>query len=124
MNTDRLDNGRMILNYDNISYIRFVENVDRHELYFPFKIKLKTEEVKISREFATRQEMERSFATKGFFILNDYLINAKAVALTQEGKLNDETKILDLTLHFNNSTLLELKVSRDAWTSFKNHRLV
>lgn len=124
MQTDRLNNGRMVLNYDNINVIEVVASADRLEMYYHYRPKLKLEKLKIQREFKTQQEMDSFFSTKGIFRLENYYINAKNVSIAMDGELNDLTKKMDITLFFNDSTPLELNLPRDNWNSFKNHRLV
>lgn len=124
MQTDRLNNGRMVLNYDNINVLEVETSVDRLEIYFHYRPKLKLEKLKIQREFKTQQEMDSFFATKGIFRLENYYINTKNVSIAMDGELNDLTKKMDVSLFFNDSTPLELNLPRDNWNSFKNHRLV
>jgi hypothetical protein len=124
MQTDRLNNGRMILNYDNINVIEVVQAADRLEMYFHYRPKLKLEKLKIQREFANAQEMTTFFEKKGLFSLGDYYVNAKNISIVIDGDLNDTNKRIDVTIFFNDGAPLELNIPRDNWNTFKNYRLV
>jgi len=124
MAMERLNAGKMIINYDNVNYFTYEEDVDRIVTFFHYKPKIKTEKLKIIREFRTLKDAQDTLNKKGFYLIDNTFINIKNVAISYEGAMNIETKKIQVQIFFNNGELLEFHILRDRWNAFKNQRLI
>lgn len=123
MKTERLDSGKMIVNFDNINVMKFKHHIDRFEIYLQYRPKIKVESIKILKEFVSQRDMEQFFIKKDIFILGEYLINVGKISITTETPV-DEMKMVEITFYFQDSAPLVIRAKRDLWAAFKSYRLV
>ena len=121
---ERLQSGKMTINWSNVDYVEVVKDVDCYTVNFLFRPKIKTESLKVLKEFKTVMLMRDFFKKERFFEAGNYFINSNNFSVITEDSYNEKTKKNIITFYMRNAAPLELEITRDQWATIKNTQLM
>jgi len=121
---ERYHSGKMTVNWENIDYVEVQRDVDRFVVYFLYRPKIKTEKLKILKEFNSLADLREFMTSNNFFELDNYFINVHNYSIVEEVSFNDKNKKFSVILYMKNSAPLMLDIPRNTWSNFKNSRLL
>lgn len=121
---ERYSSGKMTVDYNNIDYLIIKEVKDRFEIFYEFRPKIKTELVKLQRDFKSMLELRQFMQKHNFEQLGNYFINMKNYSVIEELSFNDKSKRYDIKFYMKSNIQFTINVARDTWTAFKNSKLL
>lgn len=122
---ERLNNGRQIINYKNLNYVKYKKNVEgKFEISFDHKTKLKLVNIKTPRVFNDMTSMINYFQKHNMHPIagHSMFINTDQILYVDEICFDENTKQFEILIYFGNQ-ITTLHVMRDSWNNFKNTRL-
>lgn len=121
---ERYNSGEMTVNYKNIDYLIVEKVQDRYIVYYEYRPKIKVEQVVIKNEFINLQKLREFMSKYNFHELGNYFINVDNYSMVEEISYNTKSKRYIIKFYMRSNVQFELSVTRDAWTSFKNNKLL
>lgn len=117
---ERLDNGSVHVNYDNIDYLEVREVDGRFKLFYPSKPKIKTEKIELPKVFSNLAASHRFMLGVGFIKVQNYYVNKNRYCVVSEGELVKVKRQVTFQMV---SSILVVDMLETEWLQIKNSQL-
>jgi len=120
MRKERLQNGKVYINYVNIDYLEVRAVEGQIKLFYPYRPKLKIEMVELPKSFNTIIDCNKHMIGLEYIKVGQYYINKNRYCIVSEGDLSKRGR--KVTFQMQASTL-EVEINENEWLAIKNSKL-
>ena len=117
---ERLQSGAVYINYDNIDYLEVREVEGMFKLFYPLKLKIKTEMIELPKTFTNMLIANKFMKELGYIKAQGFYINKNRYCVVLEGELSKTKR--EVTFQMQSSNIV-INIPETEWLQIKNSQL-